>query len=382
MEPITVVRCPACGYDGNNPFFRFCGICGTALQKEMPPTPTPVKPQTKAPAKARPSPALAISSFSILGLQDEPVLTGSPEEAREDLSPKPLPSSGEPGVEFSHSASYLLEEDETRSPRWRLYAMLAVFVIGAGVLAWEWQRDGAPWRFFVTVSSSENHAAPAHEAAAPSKSLATAASGITAAAPPPAPETILAPDTAETPSRQSLPETQVTPAAVPDGKAASVVPPQPANPSASVTPREANPGAGLVAKPSAAPPAAPGSAAPNTSDSHAVAAPQPATISAADATQLFEEGQKYLYGNGVKRDCGLALQDLRQSARTNAEAASLLGTMYASGHCVGRNLAPAYHWYARALHRDPTNTRYQSDLTVLWNQMTPAEKQAALRIAP
>jgi TPR repeat protein len=70
------------------------------------------------------------------------------------------------------------------------------------------------------------------------------------------------------------------------------------------------------------------------------------------------------------------------AARLNAEAASLLGTMYASGHCVGQNLAPAYHWYARALHRDPANTRYKSDLEVLWNQMTPQQRQAALRIAP
>jgi TPR repeat protein len=59
-----------------------------------------------------------------------------------------------------------------------------------------------------------------------------------------------------------------------------------------------------------------------------------------------------------------------------------LGTMYASGHCVGRNLAPAYHWYARALHREPGNTRFQSDLEVLWKQMTPEDRRAALRITP
>jgi TPR repeat protein len=114
----------------------------------------------------------------------------------------------------------------------------------------------------------------------------------------------------------------------------------------------------------------------------APAAPKLATFSAADANQLFAEGQKYLYGNGVERDCGRALEDLRMAARLNPEAASLLGTMYASGHCVGQNLAPAYHWYARALHRDPANTRYKSDLEVLWNQMTPQQRQAALRIAP
>jgi TPR repeat protein len=107
-----------------------------------------------------------------------------------------------------------------------------------------------------------------------------------------------------------------------------------------------------------------------------------AAFSAADANQLFAEGQKYLYGNGVERDCGRALEDLRIAARLNAEAASLLGTMYASGHCVGQNLAPAYRWYARALHRDPGNARYKTDLEVLWKQMTPQDKQAALRIAP
>jgi TPR repeat protein len=113
-----------------------------------------------------------------------------------------------------------------------------------------------------------------------------------------------------------------------------------------------------------------------------VPTPTRTAFSAADANQLFVEGQKYLYGNGVERDCGRALEDLRVAARLSAEAASLLGTMYASGHCVGQNLAPAYHWYARALHRDPANTRYKSDLEVLWNQMTPQDRQAALRIAP
>ena len=60
-------------------------------------------------------------------------------------------------------------------------------------------------------------------------------------------------------------------------------------------------------------------------------------------------------------------------------AESLLGTMYASGHCVGRDLPMAYRWYAHALHNDPSNTRIQSDLEVLWTQMTPAEKQATQR---
>ena len=84
---------------------------------------------------------------------------------------------------------------------------------------------------------------------------------------------------------------------------------------------------------------------------------------------------KYLYGNGVEQNCDLAQKNLRRAALSSAEAESLLGTMYASGRCVARDLPTAYRWYARALHRDPSNQRYQSDLVVLWNQMTPAERR-------
>ncbi len=94
-------------------------------------------------------------------------------------------------------------------------------------------------------------------------------------------------------------------------------------------------------------------------------------------SQLFAEGENYLYGNGVAQDCARAEKNLRIAAgHSNSPAESLLGTMYASGHCVGRDLPMAYRWYARALHHDPANTRIQSDLEVLWKQMTPAERRA------
>jgi TPR repeat protein len=183
---------------------------------------------------------------------------------------------------------------------------------------------------------------------------------------------------------------EAQPAPATSASASSSAAPQD-NAAAQVPPPEANaPGAPAAApnKPSpAVPDAAPELDSNSTGSTQPAAEAAPASakaaaFSAADANQLFAEGQKYLYGNGVQRDCGRALEDLRVAARLSAEAASLLGTMYASGHCVGQNLAPAYHWYARALHRDPANTRYKSDLEVLWNQMTPEDRQAALRIAP
>jgi len=53
--------------------------------------------------------------------------------------------------------------------------------------------------------------------------------------------------------------------------------------------------------------------------------------------------------------------------------------MYATGHCVDRDLPSAYRWYARALHLDRDNIRLQQNLEALWRQMSPEERQAAQR---
>jgi hypothetical protein len=402
MESITVVRCPGCGYDGNNPFFRYCGICGAALQKDAQaatagarPSKVPGKAATKAPSKALP---LTISSFSILGLQDETPLS----ELRADEAPESPSRPDEPSFhlksgrdpEPSRYADYLLEDDEPRPVRWSLYVVLAGLVISAAALAWQWQRDGSPFIFLSAVINPAKHSVPAQEAASvPDNSSATAAPPVTA--PAAAADSTSVADKTETPSAQSVPETPST-SSSPEKQAPVAAPPQSANASEPVAPpledhhaaAVENPPALTGMKPTGAKPvdASPSAStvvssnlAGSNSDSETPAAAQPASIPAAD---LLAEGQKYLYGDGVVKDCGRALQDLRTAARTNAEAASLLGTMYASGHCVGRNLAPAYHWYARALHREPGNTRFQSDLEVLWKQMTPEDRRAALRITP
>ena len=53
--------------------------------------------------------------------------------------------------------------------------------------------------------------------------------------------------------------------------------------------------------------------------------------------------------------------------------------MYATGHCTSRDLPLAYKWFAKALQGDPGNNRYQRDLEVLWNQMSPDERQLAMK---
>jgi TPR repeat protein len=80
----------------------------------------------------------------------------------------------------------------------------------------------------------------------------------------------------------------------------------------------------------------------------------------------------------VHEDCARAQRNLQIGARaSNPKAYTLLGAMYATGHCVGRDLPAAYRWFARALHEQPSNTRLQQNLQVIWNQMTPSEKQIA-----
>jgi len=89
-------------------------------------------------------------------------------------------------------------------------------------------------------------------------------------------------------------------------------------------------------------------------------------------------GEKYLYGTGVPQNCARADSSLRTAAQHgNTKAQTVLGTMYATGHCVTRDLPTAYRWFARALHKDPQNSRISADLQVLWRQMSPQEKQMA-----
>jgi TPR repeat protein len=105
----------------------------------------------------------------------------------------------------------------------------------------------------------------------------------------------------------------------------------------------------------------------------------PASNPAEDS--LYLEGQKYLYGgHGVRQNCTLARQNLLAAAKNdNSKAESTLGTMYATGHCVPRDIPLAYRWFAQALHSDPRNTRLEKDAEIMWNQMTPPERQLALR---
>jgi len=119
----------------------------------------------------------------------------------------------------------------------------------------------------------------------------------------------------------------------------------------------------------------PGVAAANASASPS---PTPATADTGDAD--FRKGEAEALA-AAGENCAEAVKSLKAaSAKSNAKARSAFGTMYATGHCVPRDLPTSYLWFAMALRVDPNNQILEKDLNAVWNQMTPPERQMATRM--
>jgi hypothetical protein len=333
------VRCVQCGQE-NNPQYRFCGMCGAPLG----PAPAPVPPQA-----ARERARVPVSGPSFLGLGDE----------------------------HSRDLDYLLEDEPPRG-HGRLYFALLLLVVSAGLLAWHWQRDGYPWAGLI-------------------QKPATSAAPVTAApAPPSQASTTPAVIPVEPTANPAPPETQpasgeATPPAASETSAANAPPTAPAaKPAEPTTQPSEDVGLGEAPAKTPAAESAQTSTAettqPERKEAPSVVAkkitpkPSPAAPAATFEDRLVTDGERYLYGRGVPEDCERAQRNLQIAARqSNAKAQTLLGAMYATGHCVGRDLPSAYRWFAKALHGDPGNSRVQRDLEVLWKQMTPEERLLAMK---
>jgi TPR repeat protein len=190
-------------------------------------------------------------------------------------------------------------------------------------------------------------------------------------------------ETKHTTAAPVAPSTEPSEAAMPGGEESSN-PPANAGTSAAVP---------AVAKPAekAAPPRQAAAAArksttpPKSSATHkSTTRAQTAANAAAappGADALFRRGEAYLYGRGVPKNCDQAIKYLKlAAAESSAKARSALGTMYATGHCAPRDLPTSYRWFAQALRVDPNNRVLEKDLSGVWNQMTPPERQLATKL--
>jgi outer membrane biosynthesis protein TonB len=428
MAPTTAVHCPGCGFD-NQPQYKYCGMCGTALSGA---------PQSKS--VRRQDAPLTVGGYSTLGLAQDPISSAMPaavsrqagDQQNDSLgslrssSPNNYPPRRDPQGHdrqehdfrendlLSRNLDYLFEDDkETTSPRWRLYLALTLLGIAAAALVWQWQRNGYPWND-LTPLTSERNAGAAPAVSAPVASVNPNAVQTPAANPgtdaTPKPEAGLASQATEPASAtpESLKSESLKPeAAQPEPVNSELTSPVPQKTPQLKPVSETQPNASAAHPPDAAESASgqeKGARSPLTAPTSSAAPEQvapavessessanaPSDIPAApeqpsspsEAAALLAEGTRYLYGNGVAQDCYQAQKDLLAAAHFSSDAESMLGTMYGSGHCVARDLPTAYRWYARALHSKPQNTRIQNDVTVLWNQMTPAERKAATRSGP
>lgn len=300
------------------------------------------------------------------------------------------------GDERTRDLDYLLEDDPPRG-HGRFYLALFLLILSGGLLAWHWQRDGYPWRYTPKAAVSSAPVSPPSPAAPD----ATAA-----AAPPFVPVEQTAsqapPDAQSTPGEAVQTPAEATPAGPPSADSSiSDNPAAAAKPADQASKPDQSPGTGEAAaqasgpatasegsEPEAAVPVSTATKAPKETRMAATApipkapAPKPSPTAPAMTFEdrLVADGEKYLYGRGVPEDCARAQRNLQIGARgSNAKAQTLLGAMYATGHCVGRDLPTAYRWFAKALHGDPGNSRVQRDLEVLWKQMTPEERQLAMK---
>lgn len=383
MDSVAVLRCPACNCE-NSAQYRFCCMCGARLvrpQARTSPLPqTPPQLQTKPPQKPAP---LAVDHVSLLDLGGE--------------------SHPHPEISRSGRADYLLEEAvEPPSRRARMHLAFALLLVAGLVIAWQWHRYGYPWNPLITAPAQQTDASPSASIPAQSDSdlavqakpspatLASpanqapvssepAATAVSAASSKPDEST---PSNTEPPSTPAAPaETSVNaadPAAVEQASPSRAPADQSVRTTKSAGQRSGGQGDDAPATPSNQPTATlVTQPAPAQTQLMPVATAPAAPAPVLSDAQMVAEGQKYLYGDGVPEDCERARKSLLAASARNSTAQSLLGTMYASGHCVTRDLPSAYRWYARALKNDPTNNRIESDLKVLWQQMTPAEQQLA-----
>ncbi len=364
-----LVRCEKCGYE-NFPQHRFCGMCGAGLRV---PQATPSQPSTARPAGADPAPPAKAAAAA------------QPSTPKPVTGPSFLGLADEPS---QHSdVSYLLEDEPDSSHRGR-YLVLIILIAAVAAGAWYWRQDLRSWAGKFAGSPSANST----EAANSSQQASAASPAAAAPAASANPDTRVEKantgvgDQQATSQAQASPAAAAAPAGAPSAAPEAAQPQQPApSQQAAQSPQSDNSGPGQSASNESPPAAAAAPAETSATKSPALVRPSktaalPPTTPAAESDALEAQGENYLYGNGVPANCARAQKSLlAAAARSNAKAQSVLGTMYATGHCATRDLPAAYRWFARALRQDPSNTRYEQDLKVLWGQMTPEERQTALR---
>ncbi len=433
------MRCGRCGND-NNDANRFCGMCGAPLLAKAPspgpasgttavgntaplrqptaPAPMPSRPASQVapvglrnpeptPADRRPSPRPphperasepSITGPSFLGLNVPP--SGRGDGFRSDRSPS------DPYERFrpSSNVDYLLDddEDEPKGGGGKLVLFIVALALAVGFGYMHWKRGGFDWLNIAVKKAAATIPATSSTQSTSDTSATPAPTSPNPPAPSPAANAPIPTDSAPaTPSSDATannpPPSQTPPQTTPSVAPAQSAPP--ATPAPNPSADAATPSTKNTAPPNSSASAPEPSASDQPSDQPADNEDQPAVPakpaprkpatrvsppkpSAARPFDSVAEAERYIYGRGVTQDCDHGLRLLKPAAeQSNPKAMISLGALYSTGTCTPRDLPTAYRWFAMALHRQPDNQVLQDNLQKLWSQMTPPERQLAIKLS-
>jgi len=389
------VICPKCGED-NSDNFRFCGMCGTLLEprpEARTETRTEVRTEARRPAGApvlNPRSAVPPPVPTKIANAPEPLRTPLAENAATPAN-KPVPpisgpsllglnhpaanqpslhqpSPHQPSLDSLREKSFsgldsFFEPEQPKTGR-RRFLLLVALLAALGVAGW--------WTYTNYLGATEGRkpeAATSNATEASAEKPSTKAVAQNAAPAPTAGSPKAAVPSAGVPESQAGNASAVPEPARKTVDAAAKPEAEPVRPKITpkITPKSAPAGKSVAKR---EPPA-------TSANASKLAAP----VAAESGDAAFRKGEAYLYGRGVPENCAEAVKNLKAaSAKSNAKARSAFGTMYATGHCVPRDLPTSYLWFALALRVDPNNQILEKDLSAIWNQMTPPERQMATRM--
>jgi zinc-ribbon domain len=362
--------CPKCGED-NSDNFRFCGMCGTLLEARRPAgAPVPNLPPAVLPRIADDSEPLEpfVAEDTTRPPNEQSSATGGPlllglnqPGAKQPIPNQPGPnqsnidSLGEKA--FSGFDSFF--EPEQPKTGGRRILLLVVLLAALG---------GAGWWTYANYLGAAEDRKPTAQSVAPTADPGSSQAAVPSAAVPPTAVPQGGSENAGAGPDSAQSATDAEAKSAPEKKPLTPAPVTPPAPPAKIAPREPREHAKIAAKRD-----------PDVTSPKASNVPAPAAADTGDAA--FRKGEAYLYGRGMPENCDEAVKYLKAaSAKSNAKARSAFGTMYATGHCVARDLPTSYLWFAMALKVDPNNRILEKDLSAIWNQMTPPERQMAMRM--
>jgi hypothetical protein len=422
------VRCAICGNENAETNY-YCGMCGAALTankqrpvqplapvpaaptaapRQVAPAAPPVPRQTTPPLRTgMPGPdrasadsqrdqssAPVITGPSFLGLNAPAPRSGTRDSAHDNS----LSRGSQADDHLQHSSGnldYLLDDDEEQ-PKGGWGKLIVVFValllaLGFGYL--RWRQGGFDW-----LTGNKNSAA-----VAPATPTPQASGGDSANTPAPSTPNAIS-DAASAPaattpgqassqpgadsSNPAAASSSGAPAAAPADSAAPQTNPPPsisaqtqtsaAQASSDSHPGDPNPSADSTPSSSVPPSDAASETRPSQAKATKPRQPKPTPAKPLDSVT---EAERYIYGRGTRQDCDRGLRLLKPAADQNPKAMVSLGVLYTTGTCTPRDLPTAYRWFAMALHKEPDNQALQDDLQKLWSQMTPPERQLAIKLS-